>query len=318
MLKELKFEIQDLQFTTTQSHINKMEWTGCVTLLDSPSDGPPGGAGGMCVVFDSVGVTNKCQTMVGMGLNCEWPDGWFAAPEYALTGHDERFKIGYVSDCWVEGNKLMAKGVIWKRDFDDISFMIQNGKDALGFSVECMVDEYKEAEDGNLHVTDMTFTGVALLWKNTAAFEGTQLMELVANRHKKNEKEVDKMNEEQIKALMEGFMAQFSQVVTTAVSAVEAKIDANKVEMDAKLAEVEGKLEAAKVEPIVVASAEPLAVVAAAATVVETPKALSLATAGKFDGEKTIEQKFEEIDARKDLSIVDKIAMKHNIRFAKV
>lgn len=193
------FRFNDFKFEdNTNEHINKMPFSGVCLKVDTPSDGTPCGAS-KPVKFTREAIEKALPTFVGMGVNCEYDDWNF--PNEALTGHNPRFKIGTVNNAELVDDGVVIKGNLWQHDFYDICFMIKNAKDSLGFSVEVMVEDMIEENDCYC-VTDFTFTGVAILYKNLAAFKDTQLQ---AQR----KKEVDKkMNEQQFNE----FMAKFAEM----------------------------------------------------------------------------------------------------------
>lgn len=235
-----------MKFSTEQSHPNKLTWEGIVTLIDTPSDGVPGGGEGLFVLtMDSVQASY--QTLVNMPLNCVWSDDWYSNPAYALTGHDGRFNIGCVTESWIDGNKVMAKGVIWKETYADVCYMLTNAKDALGFSIEADIDA-EHRDDGNYYSKEIVFTAVAILWKESAAWSDTQLISLVASmsKNKTKEKEVDTMTPEEMKALLDGFMAQVKTEVSEQIKASTVTPVAPVVDEEAK-AKLE-KLEASNTE----------------------------------------------------------------------
>lgn len=189
---DFKFE------SVNDEHINKMPFSGVCLKVDTPSDGIPCGAN-KSVKFTKEAIEKALPTFVGMGVNCEYNSYDF--PDEVLTGHNARFKIGTVDSAELTDNGVVIKGNLWQHDFYDVCFMIKNAKDSLGFSVEVFVEDMIEENDCYC-VTDFTFTGVAILYKNLAAFKDTQLQ---AQR----KKEVDsKMDEKQFNE----FMAKFSEM----------------------------------------------------------------------------------------------------------
>lgn len=193
------FRFNDFKFEdSTNEHINKMPFSGVCLKVDTPSDGMPCGAN-MPVKFTREAIEKALPTFVGMGVNCEY-DSW-ELPNEALTGHNPRFKIGTVDNAELVDDGVVIKGNLWQHDFYDICFMIKNAKDSLGFSVEVMVEDMIEERDCYC-VTKFTFTGVAILYKNLAAFKDTQLQA-------QKKKEVDKkMDEKQFNE----FMAKFAEM----------------------------------------------------------------------------------------------------------
>ena len=209
-MNNLQLKFQDFQFSEAEEHINKMQFSGVCLLAEQPSDGTPCGSD-KPVKFSLTSCNNAINTFVGMGVDVVYDDWGY--PETALTGHDSRFKIGVVESAEVQPDgKVFIKGSLWKHDFYDICFMIKNAKDSLGFSVEVMVSDMSEDNDFYT-VNDFTFTGVAILYKNLAAFKNTQL----AAQRKKESDSV--MSEEQFKQFMESV-----NNISSAIKSVEEKL----------------------------------------------------------------------------------------------
>ena len=211
-----------LKFEEGTTHINKMPFSGICLKAETPSDATPNGAD-KPVAFSLDAINNAISTFADMGVNCVY-DRW-DSPEYALTGHDQRFKIGVVEKAELTENGVLINGCLWQNDFRDVCFQIKNAKESLGFSVEVSVNDMSDKGDYYL-INDFTFTGVAILYKNLAAFRETQL-----NAQKKNkQKGVDNfMNNEQF----EQFMAK--------VDSIGNDISAKMVEFSEKLDKIEGK-----------------------------------------------------------------------------
>ena len=184
------FRFTNFKFEEEENtHINKMPFSGVCLHSDTPSDGVPCGSD-KPVKFSKEAIEKALDSFVGMGVNCEY-DSW-DYPEIALTGHNERFKIGVVESAeLLENGDVFIKGNLWKQDFYDVCFMIKNAKDSLGFSVEVSVDGMSDIGE-SYSVDSFTFTGVAILYKNLGAFKGTQLS---AQRKKESD---NVMNNEQL------------------------------------------------------------------------------------------------------------------------
>lgn len=205
-----------------------MPFTATFMLIDSPSDGTPFGADNP-VVMSMNEAEQSVSSMDLMAVDCVWSD-WY--PEDCMTGHDSRNKIGVVEKAYIEGNEMKMKGFIYALDFPDIAFFIKNATSSLGFSMECMAG-LESQDDGYDHMTGVTFTGVAILFKNLAAFESTYIDYLAAAKKEKN-----KLTKEELDALK--------------ASLVET-IQAGQKEFADKLDGVEerlGKLEAGKAKEV--------------------------------------------------------------------
>lgn len=221
-MSNMLIDFSALKFEEGTTHINKMPFSGICLKADTPSDYTPNGAD-KPVAFSADAINNAISTFADMGVNCVY-DRW-DSPEYALTGHDQRFKIGVVEKAELTENGVMINGCLWQNDFRDVCFQIKNAKDSLGFSVEVSVNDMKDKGDCYL-VTDFTFTGVAILYKNLAAFRETQL-----NAQRKNQMKEGNtyMTQEQF----EQFMAK--------VESIGSDISAKMVEFSEKLDKVEKK-----------------------------------------------------------------------------
>jgi hypothetical protein len=256
-IDKLQLQLQDLSFTTSQKHSNKMMWTGAVTKVGVPSDGTPGG-GTVPVVWERSAVEAAVNTMVDMPLNCEYPEDFSSNPALAFTGHNMRFVIGAVQKAWIEGDYLMCSGIIYKDNFPDVAWMISNAKDSLGFSVELYPKEKKIEDDGFEHVYKLEFTGLTTCWSSVAAFEDTFFTQLVATRIK-NKKVDDTMTPEEMKAMLEGFTQSMTAEIAKVQSSVEAKVSALEEKLESEKLEAAKKAEEEKLHAAKVAEDEKVA-----------------------------------------------------------
>jgi len=229
MNKRFILDLADFKLSDTTDHINKMPFSGVCAFVDTPSDGSPGGACGSKVVFTKEAVLAALDTFPGMGVNCVW-DGSWADAENVMTGHDDRFKVGVVETASLDGDAVGITGSLWKYDFSDVCFMVKNAKDSLGFSVEVIVNNMEE-RDGVIYVTALTFTGVAILYSDLAAFKQTKIAASAANRRS------DSMNEEAIRALLAEVRA---EIVAEVTADFEVKLNA----VNEALATANGTVEA--------------------------------------------------------------------------
>lgn len=211
---QMQVDFKSFQFEDNNKHINKMPFSGICLKADTPSDGIPCGSD-KPVAFSSNAILNACKSFQGMGVNCVY-NKW-DTPDEALTGHDRRFKIGVVESAEITADGLNIKGCLWKYDFKDVCFQIKNAKDSLGFSIEVIINDMTDNGDFYL-VEDFAFTGVAILYKNLAAFKETQLAA-------QKRKEVDNsMNEQQFQTFMDAVKG-IGESVKTSLSVMDAKLD---------------------------------------------------------------------------------------------
>lgn len=166
----------------TESHSNKMKFTATVMYLDQYSDGVPDGSVWEKILLEKSECEKSLETMNLMGINCVW-DEWEKA-NWQFDGHDPRNKIGVVENTYIEGNELKIDGIIYKRDFSDISQFIRNTMESMGFSIEASFNDWEETEEG-LIIRDVEFTGVSMLFKNCAAYSDTYIETLSASKKDK-------------------------------------------------------------------------------------------------------------------------------------
>lgn len=258
----LRFESSDVQIPlSTEEHINKLPFTATFMIIGTPSDGTPCGAE-MPIILDMDAAKASVDTMNLMGIDCVWSD-WF--PEDCMTGHDPRNIIGVVQSAYIEGNEMKMQGIIYSNNFPDIAFFIKNATPSLGFSMECIAD-IEARDDGYEHMSNVMFTGVAILFKNLAAYESTYIEYLAAAKKKKEDEKLTKEEMEQlmtsvketVEASQQQFVDKFKDIEdqlgglkanAKSTQDDESKAALEKVEAEKKaLEDAKAELEAAKVE----------------------------------------------------------------------
>lgn len=230
-----------ISVTLDNLHPNAMRFTGTCMFLNTPSDYTPNGVDRPVVL--SSNEAEKCaSTMNLMGINCDY-DPWLF-PDELMTAHNRRNKIGVVEKCWVDGDELKFTGIMYKNDFPDIADFIKKTVDSLGFSVEAMFN-LREHED-YIEMADVEFTGVAMLFKNAAAYQNTYIAEIAAKaaKGKQMEKqEIQNLIEETIKAQLEAnAKAEQAKVEAQELATAKAEVERLTAECsakDAKIAELE-------------------------------------------------------------------------------
>ena len=200
-MEQMKLNV--VSFSVAQSeNPDFMKFDAVVGYTDTPTDATPnGGIDGYKTILSSEGM--DVQSLVGSGVNVDWEDGWFSSPADGLKGHNPRFKIGVIDDAYVAGNEIHASGHLWKYDFPDVCDTIECAKESLGCSVEVYFDGLRKNDEAKtLTGFGARFTGVAILYKNKAAFNNTKIMCSI------QEQEEDNLNEETKKALEAMFSEQ--------------------------------------------------------------------------------------------------------------
>lgn len=293
---------------TMSSELGKMVINGCITKINKASTGAPCGADGKLAVFTSESIKKCADTFVGMPLNCTYPEGFFADGTDLFTGHGET-NIGYIRSVEAKGDDLMAELVIWKDKFPEEAFMIVNGADSLGFSVEWYATKTHEDED-KVFMDEFQGAGCAILWKNCAAFSDTFIETLAASMEKKNRSD-KKMNEQEKKEIIDSIMAGLDEKLKD----YEKKIEEIKASVDNVKGEVEESVKASIEE--IKADVEKAKDTVEASKEVPAPETQKIAP-NPFEAskEETKEEKIEKINAS-DMSLAEKIREITKVRYGK-
>lgn len=271
--QKVSLQANAISVTLDNLHPNAMRFTGTCMFLNTPSDYTPNGVDRPVVL--SSDEAEKCAfTMNLMGINCDY-DPWLF-PDELMTAHNRRNKIGVVEKCWVDGDELKFTGIMYKNDFPDIADFIKKTVDSLGFSVEAMFN--LREHDEYIEMADVEFTGVAMLFKNAAAYQNTYIAEIAAKaKGKQMEKqEILQLIDEAIKANMEA-SAKEAQAKAEAQELANAKAEVERLtaecsakdeaiaEKDAKIAELEkavadkdAEIEASAKETVVISDVKNL------------------------------------------------------------
>lgn len=193
-------KLNPVKFSTApvQDNPDILKFSACVGYLDTPSDATPcGGQRGYQLILSSSDA--DVQSLVGQGVNVTWHESWFSNPNYSLKGHNPRFKVGVIDAAEMKGNEIWVDGHIWRHDFPDVCDTLESAKDSLGCSVEVNYNGIKR-DDANklMTISGCRFSGIAVLFKNKAAFKSTSFMCSILDDEGENE-----LNEEQLKAKFE-------------------------------------------------------------------------------------------------------------------
>lgn len=271
--QKVSLQANAISVTLDNLHPNAMRFTGTCMFLNTPSDYTPNGVD-RPVVLSSDEAEKCASTMNLMGINCDY-DPWLF-PDELMMAHNRRNKIGVVEKCWVDGDELKFTGIMYKNDFPDIADFIKKTVDSLGFSVEAMFN--LREHDDYIEMADVEFTGVAMLFKNAAAYQNTYIAEIAAKaKGKQMEKqEILQLIDEAIKANMEA-SAKEAQAKAEAQELANAKAEVERLtaecsakdeaiaEKDAKIAELEkavadkdAEIEASAKETVVISDVKNL------------------------------------------------------------
>jgi len=193
-----------LNIPKTPGHPNKMPFSGVLTRLNEPSDKPPSGAVGVPVVITTDAAEEAIPSLLGMAVD-------FTED---FDGHDEKKKIGFIDEAWVDGNELKIKGFFYAKDFPQETARIKAMRSLLGFSWE-IADIYTNDVKANpLIITGFTFTGAAVLRKDKAAYHSTSLAaSATKGETQMTKEEMEKLLADSMKAMGEAIDAKLKPVV---------------------------------------------------------------------------------------------------------
>lgn len=204
-VKSMTLECMSLNIEADDGHPNKMPFTGVLTRVDEPSDGAPGGSGGRRVILTATAARNALGSLLGMAVDF--------TPSF--DGHDVKNKIGLITSADVVGNAVEIGGFIYAADFPETALLIQSLKSDLGFSFEAQRIFVEDMSAEILRITELTFTGAAILLKDKAAYTSTSLAASAEN-------EDFTMTAEELKALLGPMLADAVKPFTDRMTKLEA------------------------------------------------------------------------------------------------
>lgn len=245
MKRKTMLELHDLMFAASPERLNWLPFTGTCLFADQPSDGIPSGGVDKPVRFPSAELDKALDSMVDMGVDCEWPDDFWDGPEEAFSGHDDRFKIGVVKTSVLKDNEMVISGGLWSNDFSDICDMYRNAKASLGFSVEVYFNLVDQGE--YYDAVDIEFTGVAILFSDLAAFKDTYIAAKRGGDKKMTKEEMKELLDANFKAQQEAIEGLTKQLENVALGFAEDRAARKEAEEKAQ-AELAAAAEAAKLE----------------------------------------------------------------------
>lgn len=245
MKRKTMLELHDLMFAANQERLNWLPFTGTCLFADQPSDGIPSGGVDKPVRFPSAELDKALDSMIDMGVDCEWPEEFWDGPEEAFSGHDDRFKIGVVKTSVRKDNEMVISGGLWSNDFSDICDMYRNAKASLGFSVEVYFNLVDQGE--YYDAVDIEFTGVAILFSDLAAFKDTYIAAKRGGDKKMTKEEMKELLDANFKAQQEAIDGLTKQLENVAMGFAEDRAARKEAEEKAQ-AELAAAAEAAKLE----------------------------------------------------------------------
>jgi len=168
--RELRMESMAVEMPAVEGHPNRRAFRGVLTVVGKASERPPAGARGHRVLLTKMATEKALPSLLGMAVDY--------AP--ALDKHDARCKVGIITEAELRegkstrGEALEVKGYLFERDFPEIVAEIErNGRASLGMSYEIAGVRVADVSAPVWAVTEMTFTGAAVLRRNKAAYAET-------------------------------------------------------------------------------------------------------------------------------------------------
>jgi hypothetical protein len=164
----IELESMAIELPAVHNHPNRQEFRGVLTVLDVASDKPPAGARGHRVLLTRTAAESALASLLGMGLDY--------AP--SLDRHDAQHKVGIITRAEVAAaGRLELGGYLFAKDFPEIVKAIRgNGKQSLtslGMSYEISDARVADVRASIWRLTDVTFTGAAILRRDKAAYRNT-------------------------------------------------------------------------------------------------------------------------------------------------
>lgn len=183
-----ELEAMAIEMPEVSRHPNRLPFRGVLTLVDAPSDQPPQGAREHRVLLTRSAAEKALPSLLGMALDY--------TP--ALDAHDAKRKVGIITAADVVESSalgprssvatttssptaadqrpttvLEVSGYLYAKDFPEVVRELRVHASRLGMSYEI-----SEARVENVHasiwtLTEVTFTGAAILRREKAAYRDT-------------------------------------------------------------------------------------------------------------------------------------------------
>jgi hypothetical protein len=166
---QIELESMAIEMPVVAGHPNREPFRGVLTLVDVPSDRSPAGARGHRVVLTRAAAEAGLASLLGMALDY--------SP--TLDRHDTRRKVGVITRAEIVGKKLELGGHLFAKDFPEVvrkisgSDGIQAANAGLGMSYEIADARVADMRAKVWTLTQVTFTGAAILRRDKAAYRET-------------------------------------------------------------------------------------------------------------------------------------------------
>jgi hypothetical protein len=152
-----------IEMPALSRHPNRQPFRGVLTLVDAPSTRPPSGARGHRVLLSRAAADRALASLLGMALDY--------TPE--LDGHDARRKAGIITSAEIVDGRLEVGGYLFARDFPELMRELSAPGQRLGMSYEIADARVADVRASIWVLTEVTFTGAAILRRDKAAYPDT-------------------------------------------------------------------------------------------------------------------------------------------------
>ena len=164
-METVHLEAMALEMPHVARHPNRTEFRGVLTVVDSISDRAPSGARGHRVVLTRKAAEDALPSLLGMAL--DYSPG--------LDRHDLRRKVGVITRADIVGRKVEVGGHLFEKDFPEIVEEVRRSQrgELLGMSYEVTNTNVADSRASVWTLTQVTFTGAAILKRDKAAYRDT-------------------------------------------------------------------------------------------------------------------------------------------------
>jgi len=177
-MRTIELESMAIEIPAVAGHPNREPFVGVLTLVDVASDRAPAGARGHRVILTRAAAEAALPSLLGMGLDY--------SP--SLDRHDAQRKVGIITRAEIVGRAVELGGYLFAKDFPEIVHKIGRGshgsrglqagwrrplRRGLGMSYEIADASVADLRAKIWTLTQVTFTGAAILRRDKAAYQDT-------------------------------------------------------------------------------------------------------------------------------------------------
>ena len=172
----IELESMAINMPVVAGHPNREPFVGVLTLVDVASDRAPAGARGHRVILTRAAAETALPSLLGMALDY--------SPSF--DRHDAQRKVGIITRADIVGRALELGGYLFAKDFPEIVHRIGRAPrklearwrrsghaGGLGMSYEIADASVADLRARIWTLTQVTFTGAAILRRDKAAYQDT-------------------------------------------------------------------------------------------------------------------------------------------------